>query len=1339
MPSLPARIGRYEVRDRLGEGGMGVVYLATDPRLQRTVAIKILSVGDSSSDELRERFAREARSVAALKHNHIVTIYDIGEDQGRPFIAMEFLDGETLGEMIRRRAQLTITRKLQLMGELCSGLGYAHRSGIVHRDIKPANLMITAEGTLKILDFGLARVTAELTSTGLTRHGALMGTPFYMSPEQIDGTPVDHRSDIFAVGLVLYELLTYRKAFPGDSSHVVLHDIIHKQPTAIRNLLPTIDPELEAIVHKGVEKDRNKRYQNLAVLGSDLERIRARLRDVAEDPLPGSRSSPDAETTPGRLEGSGGRTPRSGPSGIPNLGAIAERRAAQIEAHLSAAGRHLEAGQYEAVIEQCEHALVLNPQEARALEMLSGAHRGLEDARVDGWLAEARGELSRDALTGAESLVEQSLKLRPDHPDALKLRQQIRDRRREKERIAERDRALRMAVQRARGNLDAGALDAALRSVSEALAYDPAHDDANALRDEIQAAIDARRREQEHEQAAQDTVAQARRLVLLEDFDEALARLRAFDPPHPFVVDAIAAIEAEREEFRRRREEEERRRREEELRRAQHQEELRLQQQQEAAERQRAFEEERARQETARLAQEQEAVRLRQAQDERRRDDERRQRQQQAAMHLGTARVALEQGKVGEAAALVERARALAPDDPEVRELTDAVENGRRAAAALDYRRHEISRLLHEARERLQGGELMAAMRLVDSALDLDPRHEGALALQAQAKGELDARARTPRPDVDPRYEQTISDPALEPSQPPADDVGEDPVDVEIERTDFQPEAATEFAPARRQIRSRALIVTAAAAIAIVLSVLGAMQLVGNRSGPTGPNPDQAARTAIENAEKLHASGQTNEAIAMLERVQPQHPLVTQKLGEWTAALSAAERDSRAAEAVAEARKQFDAGQRVEALDRLTAFQPAHPAVTTSLADLRTQIDALAREAVAAARARFAKGQPREAIAQLEQFRPEHPDVTAALTTMHTESVTLEVAQRLKAAQDSLARGQERNALREVQTGLALVPGHAGLQAIATKILDPAARRTEQARVQASKVPGALARDEFTTGVAAERQALAARATKPEQALTSFETATRSFDDARTAQERDNGATSTKTSADALRKWVQDRQADLNAALKERRWNEAEQIEGDIRGKAPGTPGLDDVRSQIANGRKTDAAAAAKLVPPPPPPAGGGANPVTTGGNTVVPPPPGRGDAGGANAAAEAAAAAEIFQVLDGFAAAVERRRMDAIRAVWPKISGADRTYYEGVFATFNPIDWEYQAREIKDVRFAGNAGAEIDVRVRLARKDMRTGTATTAMELWRFKLARSNKWEIVDARRLSSDPVKTP
>jgi serine/threonine protein kinase len=1346
MPSPPARIGRYEVRDRLGEGGMGVVYLATDPRLQRTVAIKILSVGDATSDELRERFAREARSVAALKHNHIVTIYDIGEDQNRPFIAMEFLDGETLAEMIRRRAQLTLPRKLQLIGELCAGLGYAHRNGIVHRDVKPANLMITAEGTLKILDFGLARVTAELTSTGLTRHGALMGTPFYMSPEQIDGTPVDHRSDIFAVGLVLYEMLTYRKAFPGDSSHVVLHDIIHKQPTAIRNLLPSIDPELEEVVHKGLEKDRSKRYQNLAVLGSDLERIRARLRDLPDEPLPGVRSAPDAETSPGRLEGSGGRTPRSTPSGIPNLGAIAERRAAQIDAHLSAASRHLATGQFEAVIEQCEHALVLNPQEPRALEMLSAAHRGLEDARVDGWLADARGELSRDALTGAESLVEQSLKLRPDHPDALKLRQQIRDRRREKERIAERERALRMAVQRARGNLDAGALDAALRSVSEALAYDPAHEEASALRDEIQAAIDARRREQEHEQAAQDAVAEARRLVLLEDFDEALARLRAFDPPHPTVDEAIPAIEAERAAYRRRQEEEERRRlAEEERRRAEEQQRLR-----DEEERQRAVEEERVRQETARLAQEQETARLRQVQEERRRQEEEERRQRQAAaVHCGTARVALEQGRVGEAAAMVERARALAPDDAEVRELSDAVDNARRAAAAADYRRHEIARLLHEARERLQGGEIMAALRLVDSALDLDPRHEGALALQAQAKEQLDARARTPRPDVGAGYDQTVPEPDGEASLVRPGDEEAGAGDAEIERTDFAPEGATEFEPVRRQIRTRALYVIAAAAVAIVLGVLAAMNFLGPRT-PGGSDPDQAARATVETAEKLYASGQVNDAIALLERARPTHALITQKLSEWTAAQSAADRDARAKDAVADARKSFDAGQRVEALERLAAFQPAHPIVAEAIAHLRNQVDDLARAAIADARARQAKGQVKEAIGQLEAFRPEHAEVAAAIAAMRGEVATVEFDRRVKAAQDFQRRGQDRSALGEAQAGLQQKPDHPALRSVVRAVLDGAARRTDQTRQQAAKVPGAAARAEFAAGVADDRAAAAARETNPDQALTFYESATRRFDEARSRQELDNAAAVTKNTADALRMWVGGRQSDLAEALRLRRWDEAERIEAEIRAKAPQTPGLDDARSRIANGRKADAAAAAKIATVPP---GGIVSPPGGAGNPVVPPPPpGRGAAGGdppaanpggganpaaGNAAAEAAAAGLIFKTIERFSAAMDARRVDDLRAAWPKMSSGSRREMQDLFNRHHRVDWNVQSLDVKDVRFSGD-GAELDVRVRTSLTEIRSNRPIEALEVWRFKMARAgNEWVVEDARRISSEPVR--
>src|SRR5262245_57679455 len=254
---------------------MGVVYLARDPLLGRTVAIKVLSV---HNEELRYRFAREARSSAALKHNNIVTIYDIGDDHGRPFIAMEYLDGETMAELIRRRAPMSVVRKVQLVLELCGGLGYAHRNGIIHRDIKPANVMITADGVLKILDFGLARLATEAGTAGFTRVGALLGTPQYMSPEQIEGHTIDHRSDIFAVGLVLYEFLALRKAYSAETPHAVLHKILNSDPQPIRELVPDVDLELEQVIAKAIEKDPKRRYQNLGLVASDLERIRNRLQ-----------------------------------------------------------------------------------------------------------------------------------------------------------------------------------------------------------------------------------------------------------------------------------------------------------------------------------------------------------------------------------------------------------------------------------------------------------------------------------------------------------------------------------------------------------------------------------------------------------------------------------------------------------------------------------------------------------------------------------------------------------------------------------------------------------------------------------------------------------------------------------------------------------------------------------------------------------------------------------------------------------------------------------------------------------------------------------------------------
>jgi serine/threonine-protein kinase len=245
----PSSIGRYEIIRRLGEGGMGTVYLGRDPLIDRHVAIKFLRDG-LENDELRERFIREARSAGRLQHANIVVIFDVGEQGGRPYIAMEYVPGYTVADIVRRRDTMPIQSKIRLLEQLCDGLSYAHRAGIVHRDIKPANVIINQEGVLKILDFGIAR----LGGAGLTMAGVLLGTLNYMSPEQITGAAVDKRSDIFAVGALCYEFLSYTRAFPGDLQDGILHRIIVQHPPALEKICPGIDPQIVAVVAKSLER-----------------------------------------------------------------------------------------------------------------------------------------------------------------------------------------------------------------------------------------------------------------------------------------------------------------------------------------------------------------------------------------------------------------------------------------------------------------------------------------------------------------------------------------------------------------------------------------------------------------------------------------------------------------------------------------------------------------------------------------------------------------------------------------------------------------------------------------------------------------------------------------------------------------------------------------------------------------------------------------------------------------------------------------------------------------------------------------------------------------------------
>src|SRR5882672_7313350 len=272
----PKVIARYQVLNHLEAGGMGSVYLARDPAIDRLVAIKLLKEGFDSA-ELRDRFMREARSAGRLKHVNIVTIFDVGEHEKQPFIAMEYVEGETLYALIKRKAALSIGRKIQLMDELAAGLQYAHRGGIVHRDIKPKNVMLDADGVLKVLDFGIARVSDGGQGGIKTQAGMLMGTLNYMAPEQMMGLPdIDARADMFSAGAVFYELLAYQQAFPGGLESGILHKIINASPEPLQTLDPALDPAIVAVVNRCLEKARENRYADMAAVRRDLVALRRR-------------------------------------------------------------------------------------------------------------------------------------------------------------------------------------------------------------------------------------------------------------------------------------------------------------------------------------------------------------------------------------------------------------------------------------------------------------------------------------------------------------------------------------------------------------------------------------------------------------------------------------------------------------------------------------------------------------------------------------------------------------------------------------------------------------------------------------------------------------------------------------------------------------------------------------------------------------------------------------------------------------------------------------------------------------------------------------------------------
>ncbi|MFM8533223.1 MAG: serine/threonine-protein kinase, partial [Acidimicrobiia bacterium] len=304
-------LGHYKILDQLGAGGMGVVYRAQDSILGRQVALKVLPMGSTASEEAVERFRREARTASSLNHQNICTIYGFDEHEGQLYLAMELLDGEPLDRRLSGRP-LELKQMLDIATQVADALDAAHAEGILHRDIKPANIFITRRGSVKVLDFGLAKLSPEYRRSGrdldasretsppahfTSVAGTTVGTIAYMSPEQARGDEVDPLTDLVSFGVVLYAMATGRQSFPGHTTAVVFDGILNRDPVPPSTINAMLPAELDRIVSKALEKDRSLRYQTAADIGADLKRLRRDSGSRQSNPaMSGVSLPPDADT-----------------------------------------------------------------------------------------------------------------------------------------------------------------------------------------------------------------------------------------------------------------------------------------------------------------------------------------------------------------------------------------------------------------------------------------------------------------------------------------------------------------------------------------------------------------------------------------------------------------------------------------------------------------------------------------------------------------------------------------------------------------------------------------------------------------------------------------------------------------------------------------------------------------------------------------------------------------------------------------------------------------------------------------------------------------------------------
>ncbi|MBI2677554.1 MAG: protein kinase [Candidatus Koribacter versatilis] len=497
-PNTLTKIGKYDVVEVLGKGGMGIVYKAMDNRIGRLVAIKMMTGGFAENPDLLKRFYREAQSTGMLQHSNIVIVYDLGDQDGNPYLVMEFLEGEPLDKLVATRRELSLVQKLDYIIQCCNGLNYAHQRGIVHRDIKPANLMILKEGSaVKIVDFGIARIG----DASLTKTGQVVGTITYMSPEQINAQVVDGRTDIFSTGVMLYELLTYTLPFDGRDTAATLLKIIHEPPPPLKNFISGYPPELEEIVLKALAKDREDRYATAEDFAFDLSRVQEQLKK------------------------------------------------SMVSDYVSRAKASIEKEELSRAKELLQQVLKVDTQHSLAKELMHDVQQRLQkqvrSEQVRQLRSHAEDALSQRLFEDALSYIDQAITLDKTNPELLNLRDLAHEAKIRRDKTAD-------ELRRAESGQLSGHLEDALQHVETALKLDPESAQAKALYASISKEIQSRSKDQK----IKGFVDEARKHISGRKFTDAfemLKRAEQIDPSSPEVHALMNLASSGREQELRRR------------------------------------------------------------------------------------------------------------------------------------------------------------------------------------------------------------------------------------------------------------------------------------------------------------------------------------------------------------------------------------------------------------------------------------------------------------------------------------------------------------------------------------------------------------------------------------------------------------------------------------------------------------------------------------------------------------------------------------------------------------------------------------------------------------------